>query len=519
MKKIIKLPIILVFSLIIGSCSEDFLIEKPTTFADPELLITDLQSAELYLNGAYDLTRDNLSHGSQTQDGTLKTTGLANHWGIYGTDEMVPFIWERTYGELHQHILSAQSPDLYSHWAKTYKAINQCNSVINRVGKMTDTAIDADEKKRVVAEAKFLRGALYFWAVQVWENIPLIIEETLNLDDINVKQTTPDKVYEQVVKDLQEVAGVLGDGQGAGRATKGAAQALLGKVYLQMTGYPLNDASNFALAEVQLQQVIDSNVYDLLEEYNWVFDLNHEQSEEIIFAWGMHGPSFNSGGQLGSFAGPSGSLENGAGWGSHFVNPTMEAAYEREDVRRRNNIAYHNANDYTPEEAFSDDPEVVRTTNPANMYGWKWHAGSPNNYTSDTPFDNPFIRYADVLLSYAEALHGQGKLTLAVWEQSINRLRRRSNATPIDFVGLSNEEITDAILNERRLEGFLEGWRKADLIRFGKMEEVVTGINVEIGAAAPNPVNFTTANFRWPIPQAAIDRNPDNLIQNSGLEN
>ncbi|TGV01851.1 RagB/SusD family nutrient uptake outer membrane protein [Flavivirga rizhaonensis] len=516
MKKIIVLSTILTLTLVIGSCTdESFITEKPTTFANPDLLLTDIKSAELYLNGAYDLTRDNLSHGSQN---SLGGTGLANHWGIYGTDELVPFVWERVYGEFHQHIISPQAPTIYSHWSKTYKAINQCNSVIGRVGNMPDAAIDPDQRNRVIAEAKFLRSALYFWAVQVWENIPLVVEETTDLDNIEVEQTTPDKIYEQVIKDLQEAITVLEVGQGGGRATKGAAQALLGKVYLQMTGYPINDASNFALAEVQLQEVIDSSIYNLLEEYNWVFDLDHEQSEEIVFAWGMDGPGLQSGGQLSSFAGPAGSLENGAGWGSHFVNPETEAAYERQDIRRWNNIAYHNANDYTPEEAFSDDPDVVRTTNPANMYGWKWHAEKPNNYTSDTPFDNPFIRYADVLLSYAEALHGQGKLTVAVWEQTVNRLRARVNATPVDFASLSNEEITDAILNERRLEGFLEGWRKADLIRFGKMEEVILGINVDIGAAFPNPApNWTPAKLRWPIPQQALDRNPK-LKQNTGLE-
>ncbi|WP_298487880.1 RagB/SusD family nutrient uptake outer membrane protein [uncultured Maribacter sp.] len=514
MKKVKITTILPVLLLVIASCSEDFLIEEPTTFANPEQLIVDLETAELYLNGAYDLSRDNLSHGSKND---LGGTGMANHWGIYGVDELVPYVWEKVYGEFHQHIVSPQQPALYSHWSKTYKAINQCNSVIRRIGNLPDDSIKPADRNRIIAEAKFLRASLYFWAVQAWENIPLIIEETISLDDINVEQTTADKVYAQVIQDLKDASSVLEQKQGEGRATKGAAQALLAKVYLQMTGYPINDESYYALAEEQLEMVIASGTYNLLEEYNWVFDLDHEQSEEIIFAWGMEGPGLDSGGQLSSFAGPRGSLENGAGWGSHFVNPTLEAAYERDDVRRRNNIAYHNANDYTPEEAFSDDPNVERTTNPSQFFGWKWHAEKPNNYTSDTPFDNPFIRYADVLLLYAEALNGQDKLTVTTWNQTVNRVRLRSNATPIDFVSLTGrQEFADAILNERRLEGFLEGWRKADLIRFGKMEEVILGINIQEGAAFPNPApNWAPHKLRWPIPQPALERNP-NLKQNSG---
>ena len=508
---IILMPLIM---LVLGSCTEEFLTEKPTTFANPDQLISDRQTAELYLNGAYDLTRDNLSHGSKND---LGDTGMANHWGIYGVDELVPFVWEPVYVELHQYLISPLSSSIYSHWSKTYKAVNQCNSVIGRVGAMPDSQIKPEDRNRIVGEAKFLRAALYFWAVQAWENIPLIIEETANLDNLGVEQTSPENVYAQVIKDLEDAIAVLEEGQGGGRATKGSAQALLAKVYLQMTGFPIFDTSGFAKAETLLDEVITSGVYNLLDKYAWVFDLDHEQSEEIVFAWGMDGPGLRAGGFLSSFAGPRGNMENGAGWGSHFANPTLEAAYERQDVRRWNNIAYHNANDYTPEQAATDDPTVQRTTNPNQFFGWKWHAEKPNSYANDTPFDNPFIRYADVLLLYAEALHGQNKLTSAVWNTTVNRLRNRANATLVDFSSLStHDEISNALLNERRLEGFLEGWRKADLIRFGKLEEIVLSINVQLSGASPNPgPNWKSDKIRWPIPQQARDRNPK-LNQNPG---
>ena len=111
--------------------------------------------------------------------------------------------------------------------------------------------------------------------------------ETVSLENLEVGQSTPQEVYAFIEEDLIFAKNNLEATQGGGRATKGAAQALLGKVYLQMTGHPINDASYFAKAENELKDVIDSNVYSLVPYYPDIFTQDNEQNNEIIFSFGF----------------------------------------------------------------------------------------------------------------------------------------------------------------------------------------------------------------------------------------
>lgn len=505
---------IAVLLLIITSCQDGFLDEKPTTFVNPDDFLTDLSAAETYLNGAYSATRDIVSSGS------IDNSGVAIHWGETGTDELVFPPWavdDRK--ELFLYQITPTSDVTFVVWRDLYKAVNAANSVINRVGAMSPDLISNADQDRIIAEAKFLRGMLYFTLVKIYENIPLIIKESNDLSNTSVKQVSPQKVYEQIIKDLEEAAEVLEEKQGGGHATKGAAQALLGKVYLQMTGFPLNQTQQFAKAAAEFEKVINSDLYDLLPDYTDVFDLEHEQSEEMVFSFGMEGPGLESGGRLGSFYGPVGSVSQGGGWGTCNINQEFEASYDRDDVRLRNNIAKHNSNLHTPEEGLTDS--ATWSNSGSSWRGWKWHADKPNSYTDDTPFDNPYIRYADVLLSYAEAKNGDNLLTQAILDSTVNKVRTRARGTATavpDIIFTNRSEMADVILQERRLELCLEGHRKDDLIRFGKLKEVVQAINENNPNSAGNPgSNYEDHEIRWPIPERERALNKA-LNQNAGYD-
>ena len=489
--------------ILLVSCDDNFLNEEPTTFVNPDTFLEDRQSAEIFLVGAYDAVQHIISSGGNGRD------AMRIHWGTVAADEVVLPGWAGDRKVMFLQQVTPGNVTVGRLWRFLYEAVNVTNSVIDRIGAMTADQINDEDKNRMIGEARFLRAALYFDLVVAWENVPLVKNEVVSLDNLDVPQASPEEVYAFIIEDLLFAEANLAAEQGGGRATKGAAQALLGKAYLQMTGQPLGQKDKFGAAAEKLEAVMNSGVYDLLPVYSEIFDLEDEQSVEMVFSIGMDGPGLGEGGLLSTFFGPNGSVNNGGGWGTCFINQEFEASYDRDDVRLKQNIAKHNQND----EVFTDRQP------PVSWRGWKHHAEKPNNYPNDTPFDNPYIRYSDVLLMYAEAKLGQGELTQDILDQTVNRVRARARGIPEavpDLILGANEDMAEAILDERRKELCLEGWRRTDLIRFGKYKEKILAIDQGGWSTAGNPgPNYEDYEIRWPIPESELVLNKS-LVQNPG---
>lgn len=497
----------------LASCSEDYLKENPTTFVDPSALVVDEDGARIYLVGAYSAVQESVSSGT----GNKSNVGWAVHWGTMGTDEVVLPGWAGDRKSIFLQQVTSSNATVTNIWRNLYYSQNKVASAIDRIGALTADQIDIDTRDVMVAEARFLRATIYFALVTTWENIPLIKNEVVDLNNLEVPQATTQEVYDFIIEDLKYAASKLEAIQGAGRATKGAAQALLGKVYLQMTGFPLNQTDKFELAEKEFDKVMISGVYSLLPNYPEVFDLEHEQSNEMVFSIGMDGPGKDEGGILSTFYGPNGNVNDGGGFGTCYVNAASVAKYDANDIRLLNNIAKHNASNWSPEDG------MYNPTSWGNVdwqwRGWKWHAPQVGASPNDTPYDNPYIRYADVLLMYAEALNGQNKLTQTHLDATVNLLRARArmNASAVPEMVLGSQtQNADELLDERYRELVLEGWRRNDLIRFGKYKEAILGINQSGWTSAGNPgPNYEDHEIRWPIPDAERQLNP-NLDQNPG---
>lgn len=528
--------------LVVTGCnSESFLNESPTGFADPNALLTDKEGAEIYTIGTYDATRVLASD----MDGWLSM------WGTLAADEICVPNWGATAKPIYLHTLSPSNATVRTIWENLYISVNKANSAIDRISAMTEDQIDLESRDKLIGESRFIRAMLYFSLVSSWENIPLVKNETTNLENIEVAQSTPNEVYDFIIEDLLFAESVLNTEQGGGRATKGAAQALLGKVYLQMTGFPLNETDKYALAEIKLKEVIDGNIYRILDDYPSVFSLDNEQNEEMIFAIGFDGPGINQGGSLGTFYGPNGNVINGGQSGNNWFvnwelagtsaalpegsgswgarnNNNFAQGYHDDDIRSRNNIAKHNVNQgpwtaedgmYNPVARKAHLPGKRPTWKP-----WKWHNIRPSNWGNDTPFDQPYIRYSDVLLMYAEALNGQGSLTQVDIDMTVNILRTRATIWPSDIqpqdvaplmVLASQADNTDEILSERRKELCFEGWRRNDLIRFGKYSQAIS-VTQPSWSNTGNPApQFSDFEIRWPIPSNELQLN-SKLVQNSG---
>ncbi len=539
MKKMKKMRNRLLFAIggillsTIYSCNDDLLVENPTTFASPANLYKTAEDAHLVLTGAYD--------------------GLQNHflqdrmpwnWGDVGCDyEIIPS-WSGSY-KGNYLILSTSSNSL-NLWTYTYEGVQKCNIVINRVEKMDDAVFGdkqygdetINEKNVILAEAKFIRGLTYFYAVMYFGNIPLVLEETTSFDNSLVSQATPAEVYEQVISDLQDAeASLPWVPEVKGHATKGAAKSLLAKVYLQMTGFPLFETDKFAMAAAKFKEVIDkaegTGLYGLMDFYGDIFDYRKENNKEIVFAVEFKGFQLGEGNNTGTFQGVIGPIAQGGGYENMYVNYDYVATFDSSDIRFWWTITNRNIHGEFNEQ------------NPPYWTPWKWHSPSGVWSGSERPFDWPVIRYADVLLMYAEALIGANSTPPAEAYWAINKVRARArlsagdgddltpwldalikkrfqehptdaNVLP-DLANLTKEQFLTALLQEQVWELNWEGQRKAILIRTGKLKEYITEPKYTPQMYNYYPgLNFDENKHYWlPIPQREIDINP-NLVQNPG---
>ncbi|MFL2585345.1 MAG: RagB/SusD family nutrient uptake outer membrane protein [Parvicellaceae bacterium] len=537
-KKITKILIVLII-VFTGSCQK-YLEEDPTVFASPNEILVDANGAELYTVGNY----------AQIKVLASDFDGWLLMWGTIAADEIVIPNWGASSRSIYLHSFATSNIAIFNIWKNIYQSINRINSGIERISEMSSDQIDEDVKNKFIGEHKFLRAMLYFSLVSSWENVPLILEES-NSDDIGnfeVFQSSTEDVYNLITNDLIFAEAVLNEEQGLGRATKGAAQALLGKVYLQMTGFPLYKTENYNLAANKLESVINSGIYDLLPYYPDVFSVEQEQSNEIIFSIGADGPGLNQGSNLGTLFGPQGqTISGGAAGNNWYINLELAGpdsgfgstgnfnsarnyysfaqSYTEDDIRSRNNVAKHNVNQCNCNAEDGMFSTIHR--NQGNIAGWKpwkWHNINPSNWGSDTPLDQPYIRYADVLLMYAEALNGQDIFTQADADATINLIRERARVFPSEvkadsllpsLVVGSQQYNADEILSERRKELCLEGWRRNDLIRFGRYYEGINSVQNTWSNSGNPQGQFSSHEIRWPIPFNEIQLN-SNLIQNSG---
>ena len=379
-------------------------------------------------------------------------------------------------------------------WYTHYKTITIANIAIERI-----PSIDMDPvlRTRLVNEAKFLRGMLYFDMVRMFGNIPLLLHET---EPLTPPIATADDIYAQIISDLTDAEGLplnYPPGNGRGRATSGAAKALLAKVYLTRGDY-----ENCA---TKCKEVINSGEYALWDDFADVFKLSSRGGKEAIFSVGFG----DAGGaiifwEVGQFLvrllPPDLSVEgveNAQGW----QVPTQQLYDSYDPNDRRREVTFIT-------EVHNPDGSI-KIIKPYIQKYWDRAAEPKGNGTAN---DYPVIRYADVLLMLAEASNELGNMSDAY--TYINMVRKRArfdgtvdrNTLP-DYTNLSKEAFRTAVLQERRWEFVAEGQRWFDLVRTNTLEQLVP-------VAKPG-ITQATKNYLFPLPQREVDLNP-NLVQNPG---
>lgn len=384
-------------------------------------------------------------------------------------------------------------------WRGPAPGILRCNLVLQNVPTMD---IEPGLKNRILGEAKFLRGLYYFILVRLFGDVPLITVPQTPQDDLRPARTPKDQVYEQIIKDFSEAIDLLPpksaySGSDIGRASKGAAMGMLAKVYLTLGQYQKT---------ADLCQSIAGMGYALNEDYSDNFNPLTKNSKESLFEvqyYGKTKASFwdneNQSSWVSTFTGPRNSNFVGGGYG--WNQPTQEFvdSYEPGDVRKDKTILYEGCPPFDGQEYKSSYSytgyNVRKFLVPKSI--------SPDYDTNPANF--PVLRYADVLLMWAEALNELGKTDQA--EGPLNEVRERAGLD--DLNGLTQEQCRTRIIHERRMELAFEGQRWFDLIRINNGQYALDFLH-SIGKT-----NASSKYLLLPIPQKERDANP-NLTQNTG---
>ncbi|MCE6991095.1 RagB/SusD family nutrient uptake outer membrane protein [Dyadobacter sp. CY323] len=378
-----------------------------------------------------------------------------------------------------------------SGWNSMYHAIADCNAILDRIGPVTMAEAN---RSRYIAEAKFIRALMYFNLVRMYGGVPLILKQIeTEAEAYTYIRSTEAEVYAQIEKDLAGAETVLPLRYGTadvGRATAGAAKALLGKVYLQQ--------KKWVPAESKLAEVIALDVYKILPTVNAVFGVGNDNNAEIIFSIQYLGGGFGEGNSFAHAFAPQtsgSSIVSVVASSTNIGTQDLYDSFAAGDLRR---------------DAFLG---VFQNGKNPNIYYWAKKFVYNINQQNEGSNDWPVIRYADVLLMYAEALNNNNKTTEALTQ--VNVIRKRAGL-PV-LAGLSKEATQLAIEAERRAELCFEGHRWPDLIRWGKEVSTMQAFKAKYTAIDPllANMNVTADKKLLPIPLREINLNPK-LTQNPG---
>lgn len=505
MRKIKYIIIAVLFIGFLNSCSDDFInVDNKEVLTEESFWQTEDHAMQA-LTAAYGALHS--ASGSKWAFFEEIYTALA-----YRADDVVNNTAE-TYGRsLANFTNTTEESGPFNIWQASYAGIGRTNQILQQVPNMD--ALSDETKKGLIAEAKFLRAYYYFWLVTGFENVPLITTFSGDLENLFPSQAAASDVWAQIEKDLSEAEADLPTSYSSewkGRATRGAAKALLGKVYLFQ--------EKWSDAESKLQEVTGMG-YALLPNYADNFNGNAENGNESIFEIQFTGDRSNGNDERQVFNFQVSPYAFG-GWELFYPSEWLV------DEMKTDLTAGGEISDRVYESIFFDDPnsemysradDAVRTY--ASVSGDLNHPKYFKKYSfnQDTNFYNgtniSVIRYADVLLMYAEALNENNKTPLAI--DQVNIVRQRGGAVPLG--AMTKEELRTQIRHhERPVELAMEyGIRWFDLYRWQRGSTATESIKATLEAHnKPGADNFQDKHIVFPIPLQEININ-ENLNQNPG---
>ncbi|MCG6189169.1 RagB/SusD family nutrient uptake outer membrane protein [Maribellus maritimus] len=533
---------ILLISLLLGisSCSDE-LEQYPKNQFDKENFWTNEANAMIGLTGVY---RGNINYGTQVNPSDWWT-----YCGLVFFEHATDNAFDRRGKNANQNRLTngtllANNAVIRTYWQGSYIRIAIANDFLENIGRVE---MDETTKNRMIAEARFIRACQYFYLSQFWGSVPLV-KSTLTPDEANTVTKNPkSEIVNFVITEFSEAAVDLPRYKDMaasefGRASKQAALAFLGRIYLSEGRY--SDAAT------TYKQIIDfgDNIID--PDYASIFNTTNETSAENIFSVQYY--EGLAGNALTQHALPA----NKGGW--HIVNP-LESLASQYDFTDGTTFSYDDPRFNSHNMAENRDPRFAATflydgcifggnvydchpdhnssvdqltySKQATRTGYGLRKFFDENFSGDLGSgyggNLPIIRYAEVLLSYLEAeLEAGTPITQNLLDMTINQTRGRESVQMPPITETNPELLRPMLRKERRIELALEGIRYWDLLRWGILGETMQGDFW--GASFPDAENTGSVEdptghnrwwvdnkaFRigedevWPIPESETNINP-----------
>jgi hypothetical protein len=401
---------------------------------------------------------------------------------------------------------------MVSEWQGPYAAIYQANNVLANYAKVNST--DA-LKNEAAGQCYFLRGLCYYYLVRTFGPVPLVLTP-ISLD-ARPPRADVASVYASIISDLQTAKKMLGTTPTQGRPTVYSASACLADVYLTMAGWPLNQASNYALAATEANNVMQAGVYNLSTPFDKVFTTNNCPESIFELEYSVVGNLPNR--SFGSTNVPLDevAVDGSSGWDDVYpeINFFKNAPVcTRTDLTFYTTLKLRNADKVT----FTLTPWNSPTTHAQHPYYKKFRAGLNGDGVNETatqilsiqPSTNKstiIIRYPQVLLDYAEASDMAGGGPTAAGYAAINMVRARAGEAPLT-PGLSQIAFRDSVVYERAYEFAGEfGMRWFDIVRLQLLPAVIAArdpsensiLNTDIADKylAPVPLYDMQLNPQW----------------------
>lgn len=481
----ITLATIALSSSVLVSCSDEFVDRSPAYSIDSENYFNSKTDYDNALVAAYDLLQSsylNALMGEIASDNTLAGGESQNDSpGIQQIDNMV-----------HTPV----NPNLRDLWNWMFAGVSRANYILEFKDKT-----DFEGKNQVIAEARFLRAYYHFELVKWFGGIPLSGDVRFKVgDEQSIPRSTVPEVYASIEADLiYASANLSATASQKGRATKGAALALLGKAYLYQ--------DKFTDAAATFETLISNSPYSLVADYNAIFETSGENGLESVFEvqyTDVEGAGFgclqcSEGNVAVGFNGPrnySGTLFT-SGYSYNVPTPKIVNAFEvgdnRKDVAILDIEAWAASTGATFGKGYQHtgyfNRKYIPRTRSSNAQG-DLNLTNPNNYRA--------IRYADVLLMAAEA-NNRGGLDDVKARGYLNLVRQRAFGDLNHDISASGAALTDFIWAERRVELVGEGHRFFDLVRTKKAAQEITGFTANKNELFPIPfeeIQFSNGNWQ-----------------------
>lgn len=499
-----------IYSIIVASALAgcgDNLDQNPSGYLSQENVPLSDADAIALVNGVYQVNVDRSTTYGYMADLVTETT-ITGENPNGGGGMLALYQWDGT----NSYIVGM--------WTTLTKGIATADDVIDKVE--NNTNVSESIRKRVVGEALFMRGHYLSYAVQFWGDFPIVLHAS---ESQGVVRQPVDKVYEQIVEDLTRAAELLPASYSLadkGRATSGAANALLASVYMTwaQVSPTFTDEERKEKFNLSVEAANKVTGYELEEDFTANWDNSNRNGKESIFATqhDMGAGSDGTGGNHLCHCAFSSGFSNTEL--PHIVPAGREVqeSFEDGDQRKEGSFADSLYNPETGEMFKFDIPRYRKYID----------VSDPVSSNTNKNVNRTILRYAEVLLIKAEAINERDGQPNAEAYEAINQVRRRAfRSFPVTQpsahdlpTGLGYKEFQEAVRRERSWEFVYEQKHWLDLVRWRILVKTVKNSKVATDPEYKqyNKYTIDLHHYRYPIPQTQHDLNPEGLWQNWGYD-